>query len=88
MFGIEALVDHPGNLDVAAKGDPGDAVVCLAQSLAERSRREAYREALDAHSEEFGGQKVPEFMDEDQDAERDDKIECGIENLHSPWFTR
>ena len=78
-----------GHLDVAAEGEHGDAVVGVATPEAEEALAEADGEDLDADAAELGNGEVAELVDQNHDAEDDDKLnDCrhgSEEDLVTGW---
>ena len=70
-FGIEALIDHSGYFHITADGDPRNAIIGLADFFAESARRKSDRESIDAHPACLRSNKMSEFVDKDQHADRD-----------------
>ncbi len=64
-----------GHLDVAAEGDGGELIVGVAAAEAEETLAEADGEDLDADAAELGDGEVAELVDENHDAEDDEKLE-------------
>src|SRR5690606_27633255 len=78
VVGIDVLGEqHALDLDEAAKRDRTDGEVGLAALAAEDRRPETDREALDPHLAPAGDEVVSGFVDDDQEADGEDRPEEG-----------
>ena len=96
-FGVQGLVDHPGDLAVAAEGQPADAVFGLPlRGLREQLREpgrlrgeefhppdvEEQEELVHPDPEQLGPQEMPELMQDDEHGQGQDDLEGLDENYH------
>ena len=72
-----------GHFDIAAEGKEADAVVCVAALEADEALAEADGEDLDTDTAELGHDEVAGLVDENHDAEDDEKFEDGGHGLGS-----
>ena len=71
-----------GHFDVAAEGDGGDLVLGVAAPEAEETFAETDGEDLDTDAAEFGDGEVAKLVDENHDAEDDEKLD---DSGHEDW---
>src|SRR5436305_127613 len=71
---VVRVVNLAKHLDVAADGEPGQAVAGIApfETEAGNKRPDAQGEGLDLDAAPLGGKEVAQFMNEDQKADADD----------------
>ena len=96
-FGVQGLVDHPGDLAIAAERQPADAVFGfpgggLREQLREPGRLrgkqfrpadiEEQEELVHPDMEQLGPQEMTELMDEDEHGKGQDDLEGLDENYH------
>ena len=77
------------HLDVAAKRDRIDSVVCLSPAEADQPLAEAYGKLLDPHSQPLGHRVVAKLVDQDHEAQnRNNGNERGQEIRHIRRYER
>ena len=81
---VHALVDHAGNLDVAAEREPTDAVDRFPDFLLPKGALdvEEEEELLDAGLEQARRDEVPQFVEDDQEREAQEELAGFDENFH------
>src|SRR6188472_851417 len=62
----------PGHLDVSAERNCADAVIRIAVAVPDEARPETHRECFDLDLEEFGDEKMTQFVDDDDDAKNNE----------------
>ena len=84
LFLVHALVDHAGNLDVAAEREPTDAVHRFSDFLLPQGALdvEEEEELLDAGLEEARGDEVSEFVQHNQEREAQEELTGFDEDFH------
>jgi hypothetical protein len=75
LLGIHALVDHTRDLDITAQGQPSDPIGRLTALLFEKRELHIEKEEklLDPGLEQFGGDKMPELVQNDQNGQAEYK---------------
>ena len=81
MIAIGAARVVPNELDVAAQWNDGQHVLGFSAAEARQLRPEADRKALHADAEIFCDQKMPELMDDNEQAERHRDLQDDFHHL-------
>ena len=84
LFRIHALVNHSGNLHVAAQGKPADAPFRVSDLFLEQGKARVHEEVELLHLclEGAGGPVVPQFVEDDQDGKAQKELGCFDECNH------